>query len=176
MIEGVLLRDLLIDDVEDRYNWMLDREVTKYLNVPSKYPPFTIEETRTWVKSCIDGSNGYIQKAIIVSNRHIGWIDLKNFDRANRNAELGIAIGNKDYWGKGVGAEAIKCMIQLGFDEYELHKIWLRVDSDNTSAINCYRKVGFTSEGTLRQDRLRDGQYIDRLRMSILQDDFVSNS
>ena len=31
---------------------------------------------------------------------HIGWVDLKNFDKTNKNAELGITIGNKDYWGK----------------------------------------------------------------------------
>ena len=78
---NVYLRDLTFDDVEDRYNWSLDKEVTAYLNVRDKYPPFTREETKQWIEQCINKSNGYEQKAIITEDGlHIGWIDLKRFD------------------------------------------------------------------------------------------------
>ena len=39
----------------------------------------------------------------------------KNFDKTNKNAELGIAIGNKDYWGKGFGMATLNSMLQIGF-------------------------------------------------------------
>lgn len=94
---------------------------------------------------CIDRTNGYLQKAILTEdNVHIGWVDLKNFDDVNSNAELGITIGNKEFWGKGYGAAAIKAMLQ----------------------------IGFISEGILREDRFRHGEYIDRLRFGILLKDF----
>lgn len=175
MLETVFLRELQLEDAQDRYKWMLDSEVTQHLNVPDKYPPFTIEETEKWIDSCINKSNGYIQKAIIVSNIHVGWIDLKNFDHVNKNAELGVAIGNKEYWGKGVGTEAIKQMLRFGFEELDLIKIWLRVDSDNVKAISSYNKIGFMNEGMMRMDRYRKGEFIDRLRMSMLRSEFVNS-
>ena len=170
---NVYLRDLTFDDVEDRYNWSLDKEVTAYLNVPDKYPPFTREETKQWIEQCINKSNGYEQKAIITEDGlHIGWIDLKRFDQINQHAEVGIAIGNKDYWGKGYGKAAMLKMLAYGFNHFHLNKIWLKVDIDNSKAITSYKSIGFKDEGIMRQDRYRQGIFIDCLRMSILKSEF----
>lgn len=169
----VHLRELTIDHAEDRYQWCLDKEVTKYLNMPAKYPPFSREETQAWIKMCIDKTNEYEQKAIITEKgKHIGWIDLKNIDKLNKHAELGIAIGDKRYWGKGYGLSAMKEMLIWGFTQLELNKIWLRVEIDNENAIKSYKYIGYVEEGILRQDRLRNGEFVDRLRMSILKDEF----
>jgi RimJ/RimL family protein N-acetyltransferase len=54
-----------------------------------------------------------------------------------------------------------------------LNKIWLRVEIDNEKAIKSYRKMGYVEKGILRQDRLRNGEFVDRLRMSILREEFV---
>ena len=171
----VKLRDLTLDDVEDRYQWSLDKDVIKYLNMPEKYPPFSREETKNWIEMCINRANGYEQRAIITQQgKHIGWVDLKNIDRTNKQAELGIAIGDKNYWGKGYGLSAMKEMLSWGFNELELNKIWLRVDVDNEKAIKSYRRIGFVEEGILRQDRLRNGEFVDRLRMSILKSEFYN--
>lgn len=99
----VKLRELNLSDVEDRYKWSLDKQVTKYLVVPDEYPPFTRENTEQWIKLCILKSNGYEQRAVMTEeDKHIGWVDLKNFDKVNKNAELGIAIGDREYWEKGM--------------------------------------------------------------------------
>ncbi|PFG05399.1 RimJ/RimL family protein N-acetyltransferase [Bacillus sp. es.034] len=136
----VTLRELTLDDAEDRYHWCLDQEVTKHLNMPEKYPPFSLEETRAWIDMCINKTNGYEQKAIMTDEgKHIGWIDLKNIDRLNKHAELGIAIGDKTYWGKGYGLAAMREMLLWGFKELGLNKIWLRVEIDNEKAIKSYR-------------------------------------
>ncbi|WP_432363898.1 GNAT family N-acetyltransferase [Sporosarcina sp. UB5] len=171
----VQLRELTVDDAEERYQWCLDKEVTKHLNMPEKYPPFSREETRNWIKLCIDKANGYEQKAILTDwGKHIGWIDLKNIDTLNKHAELGIAIGDKEYWGKGYGLSAMQEMLVWGFNELSLNKIWLRVEVDNEKAIKSYRRMGYVEEGILRQDRLRNGEFIDRLRMSILKREFFN--
>ncbi|MCI1593646.1 GNAT family N-acetyltransferase [Heyndrickxia oleronia] len=169
----VYLRELTLNDVEDRFRWCLDKEVTKHLNMPEKYPPFSKEETKSWIKMCINKTNGYEQKAIETEEgRHIGWIDLKNIDKLNKHAELGVAIGDKTYWGKGYGFSAMKEMLQWGFNELDLNKIWLRVEVDNEKAIKSYKRIGYVEEGILRQDRLRNGEFVDRLRMSILRHEF----
>jgi RimJ/RimL family protein N-acetyltransferase len=171
----VQLRELTIDDAEDRYQWCLDREVTKHLNMPERYPPFSREETQAWIRMCINQTNGYEQKAIITEEgKHIGWIDFKNIDKLNKHAELGIAIGDKSYWGKGYGLSAMNEMLIWGFQQLELNKIWLRVEIDNENAIKSYKNMGYVEEGILRQDRLRNGEFVDRLRMSILKDEFFN--
>ncbi len=171
----VHLRELTIEDVEDRYQWCFDKEVTKHLNMPEKYPPFSREETQKWIEMCIKRTNGYEQKSILTEQgKHIGWIDLKNIDKLNKHAELGIAIGNKNYWGKGYGLSAMREMLTWGFIELEMNKIWLRVEIDNEKAIKSYKRMGYVDEGILRQDRLRNGEYVDRLRMSIIKSEFFN--
>ncbi|WP_273850653.1 GNAT family N-acetyltransferase [Guptibacillus spartinae] len=172
----VTIRELSLSDTEDRYQWCLDREVTKHLNMPEKYPPFTREETSNWIQLCIDRKNGYEQRAIVTEEgKHIGWVDLKNIDRFNDHAELGIAIGEKRYWGKGYGVSAMKAMLEWGFTELKLNKIWLRVEVDNEKAIKSYKHSGFVEEGILREDRYREGRYIDRLRMSLLKGEYQNS-
>ena len=169
----VQLRDLALEDVEDRYHWCLDKELTEHLNMPEKYPPFSKEETLNWIKMCINKTNGYEQKAILTEEgKHIGWVDLKNIDKLNKHAELGIAIGDKNYWGIGFGFAAMIEMLLWGFNVLELNKIWLRVEVDNEKAIKSYKRVGYVEEGILRQDPLRNGEFVDRLRMSILKQEF----
>ncbi|MFD1019652.1 GNAT family N-acetyltransferase [Thalassobacillus hwangdonensis] len=169
----IVLRKLRLEDAEDRYRWCLDKEVTKHLNMPDTDPPFSMEETQNWISMCINRTNGYEQKAIGTEDgKHIGWVDLKNIDHLNKHAELGIAIGDKSYWGKGYGLSAMKEMLRWGFNELGLNKIWLRVEVDNVRAIKSYKRIGYVEEGILRQDRLRNGLYVDRMRMSILKDEF----
>ncbi|MNK82071.1 Spermidine N(1)-acetyltransferase [compost metagenome] len=158
-MEEVSLRELSLEDVRDRYSWMCDPEATRYLNVPDKTPPFTIEETQRWMEACIQGSNGYYQRAIVMGDTHAGWVDLKNFDSDSQQAELGICIGDKSYWGKGYGQKALIKMLENGFTQLHLNKIWLRVDIDNIVAIKCYQNTGFKQEKIMKQDRLRKGIY-----------------
>lgn len=74
----IQLRELTQEDVEDRYQWSLDTEVTKHLVVPDQYPPFTRGDTRRWIETCISRANGYEQRAIATKEGiHIGWVDLK---------------------------------------------------------------------------------------------------
>ncbi|HWI48129.1 MAG TPA: GNAT family protein [Rummeliibacillus sp.] len=171
----VILRELLLDDVEVRYQWCLDKEVTKHLNMPDYYPPFSKDETRKWIEMCINKTNGYDQKAILdQASNQIGWIDLKNIDLLNKHAELGIAIGDKKYWGKGYGLAAMNEMLKYGFNQLDLNKIWLRVEVDNEKAIKSYKRIGYVEEGILRQDRLRNVEFVDRLRMSILKSEYLN--
>lgn len=175
VLPKVILRELVLNDAKDRYQWCLDEEVTKHLNMPDKYPPFSEEETLQWIEMCIHKTNGYEQKAILDEHEnHIGWVDLKNIDHLNQHAELGIAIGDKRYWGKGYGLAAMNGMLHFGFNTLDLNKIWLRVEIDNEKAIRSYKKMGYVEEGILRQDRFRKGKFVDRLRMSILKQEYIT--
>ena len=81
-------------------------------------------------------------------------------------------IGDKAYWSRGLGTDAMLTLLRFGFDEMNLHRIDLVVDADNERAIACYRKCGFIEEGRLRRVRYGRGRYVDQLVMGILQDEF----
>jgi diamine N-acetyltransferase len=99
----------------------------------------------------------------------IGTIGLFEVNNTNRHAELGISIGEKDYWNLGFGSEALRILLNAGFNKYNLHRIELRVHARNLRAIKAYEKVGFVHEGVKREATFCDGVYMDMLTMSVLK-------
>jgi RimJ/RimL family protein N-acetyltransferase len=102
----------------------------------------------------------------------IGSISLHNIDHLNRNAFIGIFIGEESRRGKGYGAEAIRLILEYGFNTMNLRGVALTVHADNPDAIACYRKVGFREVGRLSDWVFKDGKYVDKQYMEILKKDF----
>lgn len=102
----------------------------------------------------------------------IGHISLHDIDHLNRNAFLGIFIGEEEHRNKGYGAEAIRLVLDYGFRTLNLHNIMLSVHADNYAGIACYKKVGFREAGRRREWVYKDGKYIDRVYMDILAREF----
>jgi RimJ/RimL family protein N-acetyltransferase len=110
--------------------------------------------------------------AIEADGSIIGDIGLFHIDRISGSAEFGIGIGDRDYWGKGYGREAIGLLVDYGFRHQNLRRIWLETFSSNERAIRCYRAVGFVEEGRSRQHVWSDGQYVDLVHMGLLREEW----
>ncbi|HHY71371.1 MAG TPA: GNAT family N-acetyltransferase, partial [Thermoanaerobacterales bacterium] len=108
------------------------------------------------------------------TDESIGNIGFPKIDYINRTAGLGIFIGNKEYWGKGYGVEAIELLLDFGFNILNLHNISLKVFSYNKPAIRCYKKVGFKEAGRLREAKQIAGQKYDDVFMDILATEYKS--
>ena len=102
----------------------------------------------------------------------IGSISLHNIDHLNRNAYIGIFIGGEENRNNGYGAEAIRLILDYGFNTMNLHSINLTVHVDNYAGILCYKKVGFREVGRLPEVLFIDGKYVDKIYMSILESEF----
>jgi RimJ/RimL family protein N-acetyltransferase len=102
----------------------------------------------------------------------IGNCALLDIDWRNRSAELGILIGDKDYWGKGYGTETMRLLVRHAFETLNLHRVWLRVYETNPRAIRAYEKAGFVMEGRQRKAEIKNGKYIDVLVMSLLREEY----
>ena len=102
----------------------------------------------------------------------IGHISLHDVDHFNRNAFLGIVIGEEEYRNKGYGTEAVRLVLDYGFKTLNLHSIMLSVHADNSAAIACYKKVGFSESGRRREWVFKNGKYIDKIYMDILESEF----
>jgi RimJ/RimL family protein N-acetyltransferase len=103
---------------------------------------------------------------------HIGSTAFDDIDWRNRQAEFGIIIGEKSCWNQGYGTEAVRLLVQHGFNTLNLNRIYLHVFETNPRAIRAYEKAGFKHEGKKRQAEFRNGRYVDVLMMSILRDEF----
>lgn len=104
---------------------------------------------------------------------HIGNIGLHRIDWVNRVAKLGIVIGERDYWGRGYGTEAVRTMLRYAFRELGLNRVELEVFAFNARALRCYEKTGFRREGVRRKALFRDGKYHDIILMGILREEFA---
>jgi RimJ/RimL family protein N-acetyltransferase len=110
--------------------------------------------------------------AIEADGKMIGQCGLHSFDNCrgiNHNCELGIAIGDKAYWSKGYGREAVSLLIDYAFRYWNIHRVWLRTNSGNERAIRAYRACGFVEEGLMREHEWNNGRYVDTVFMGVLR-------
>ena len=84
----------------------------------------------------------------------IGTYAFDDIDWRIRSAEFGIMIGDKTYWNRGYGTEAVRLLCQHGFNTLNLNRIFLHVFENNPRAIRAYEKAGFILEGRERQARV----------------------
>ena len=98
----------------------------------------------------------------------IGFLVL-NISWSNQVAQVGIGIGEPDYWGHGYGSDAMRLAVDYSFRELGMYKVTLGVFSYNPRAIRAYEKVGFVHESRQRAVLYHDGQRFDMLEMGILR-------
>jgi RimJ/RimL family protein N-acetyltransferase len=169
----IVLRKMTSEDTALYHQWRNDIEVMR--STSPLLDVYNIKETEEFVTNVILGSHSSRSYIIVEkkSEKPIGITSLINLDYKNRNAECIIDIGDKEAWGKGYGAEALKLLLDFGFLEMNLHRISLSVFSFNSRAVKLYEKLGFQREGKLRESIFRDGQWHDILQMSILKNEYV---
>ncbi|MDQ0159457.1 GNAT family N-acetyltransferase [Alkalibacillus salilacus] len=104
----------------------------------------------------------------------IGYLGLFDLDWRHRHAEFAIMI-DPAFQGNGYATRATELMIDYGFNQLNLHKLFLYVAQTNEKAAYIYEKVGFEREGFLKQHFFINGQYCDVIMMGLLQENIVSN-
>ncbi len=102
----------------------------------------------------------------------IGTCGLWRYRPASGVCELGIGIGDREYWGRGYGREAIGLLLDYAFRIHNVRRVCLNTSSANERALRCYRACGFVEEGRLRQHEWIGGQYVDEVQMGILRDEY----
>lgn len=160
-------------DLPTFVRWFNDPEVCENLSV---YLPMSLVDEEKWFEG---RSQCHPEERIlnIEARDGEGWTligncSFVNFDRRVRSAEVGIVIGEKEYWNRGYGTETMQLLLKHGFENINLNRIQLRVYETNPRAIRVYEKVGFVHEGRLRQAQYKHGAYLDVLVMSVLRSEW----
>ena len=175
MIVGrsVRLRAVTREDLPRFVEWFSDPDVRRYLDM---YLPFSLAQEERWFDNLLERMEKRETVMFTIEtgedDARIGNISLFDVNWKDRHAELGITIGDQDYWSRGYGTDAIRTMLELAFYQMNLHRVALRVHADNARAIRAYEKVGFRHEGSLRESVFREGIYYDMVVMGILDREF----
>ena len=103
----------------------------------------------------------------------IGGISIRKWNGDNRCADVGYVLSKK-YWNKGIITEALKAVINFGFDELNAHRIEAHCDENNIGSYKVMEKAGMKYEGTLREKVYMKGKYVNMKFYSILKSEFES--
>ncbi|KMJ57270.1 acetyltransferase [Bacillus sp. LL01] len=169
--ERLLLRRLKLEDADRVEELASDYELAKTtLTVPHPYPPGSAKDFIQRMMAAEEESLAVLAIVEKESDSLIGIINIKQTP-AYKRGELGYWIG-RPYWGKGYGTEAARAVVDYGFKELGLNKVFAGAFADNPGSWRIMEKVGMKHEGTWRQHAMRDGRFVDLAYYGLLREDF----
>jgi len=170
----ISLMPLSLENVTSFYKWINDKEVIRYSL--SYFDKITSEgEISRWYREMLNEKNS-INLGIYLKNTNelIGYAGISKISETNKSGEYFIFIGEKKYWGKGIGTQVTKEVLELGFNKFDLNRIMLTVSEPNIGGIRAYEKSGFIVEGRLREACFRNNEFHDKIVMSVLRHEWKS--
>jgi len=171
----IYLRPIVKEDLNETYrDWFNDAEVCQF-NSHHRFPNYD-QNMQEYFTNVIQSRENLILAICDKGNDlHIGNISLQGIDSLNQAAEFAIVIGDKTYWGKGVGEEATHIILDHGFAQLNLHRIYCGTAEDNVGMQNLARKIGFIKEGVSRQALFKNGTFKDLLHFGLLRNEYKTS-
>lgn len=168
--DRIYLSPLNIEDAEKYVEWFCDFKMTDGINKSGSI--VTVESEREWIEKNLKNNDLNFAIVNLENDELIGNCGIMNVSYKNRIGEVGIFIGEENNRSKGYGTEALKLLLDFGFNYLNLNNIMLGVKSFNERAIACYKKVGFKECGRRRESYFLNGKYYDDVCMDILAREF----
>jgi RimJ/RimL family protein N-acetyltransferase len=159
------------------FRWNRDTEWYRFLDTD---PPrlFSEKKVKEFQEKNLEKDNSgglFFHIRTLLDDTLIGFIGLFDLFLHHGDSLVAIALGERKFWGKGYGTDAMKIILRYAFNELNLRKVGLIVFEYNLRAIRSYEKVGFIPEGRIRGAILRDGRRWDWLCMGILREEWIAN-
>ena len=154
MIKGnkVIIRPKKLSDAENDYRWQTDTELSALDAMPplalsfedflDKYVNLLRHPLYDRITFAVETPNG----------RHIGNCVYYNIDKTKGETEIGIMIGDRDYWNEGYGTDTITALIDYLFRHLKFKRIHLKTLETNPRAQRCFQKCNLTPYGHLGRD------------------------
>ena len=158
----LVLRSYCLDDVADLAHLAGTREVSATtLRIPH---PYSEEDARNFISSGLadrapDVPETRFAITLRISGQLCGGIGLR-MESAHQHAELGYWLG-VPFWGQGYATEAARAVVNYGFSNLQLHRIYASHFAGNPASGHVLRKIGMKYEGCLRGHICKWGQFHD---------------
>ena len=155
----VYLAAVLEESLEQLRIWRNSHEIKQYTR---EHREITQQMQKKWYETQVNNNDSQIHFEIrtVKDNKLVGHCVLTNIHWIYRVAEFGIYIGDNKRRGKKLGREALKLLIDYGFNVINMNRIWGEVYEDNP-ALNVFKAIGFKEECIMRQARFMHGEYCD---------------
>jgi len=171
--ERLVLRDFVEDDWEVVHEYASDPDVVRF----TRFGPNTEEETRAFIQRKLDEQQAdprtHYGLAITLNPQcHLFGacgIEFKSAD--DRTAVMGYIL-NRDFWNKGYMTEAAKAMVEFGFSQLKLHRIYLECDTENSASIRVAEKLGMRREAHMMKNKWDKGEWRDSFLYAILENEW----
>lgn len=151
------------------HRWISDPEVIAY-SLTAFQNLTSVEQVAEWLAhTLLDQRSLTLGIYLAETKELIGYAGIVNISRINQSGEYFILLGEKRYWGQGIGTSVTRQVVTRAFQELELHRVMLTVSVPNEGGVKAYLKAGFQLEGRLRQACYRQHAFHDKLLMSVLK-------
>ena len=168
--ERLFLRNLEVNDWQAVNEYASDPEVVRYMD----WGPNTEKETKEFIQRAMSTQKVKPRRiyslAIVVEkeDRLIGSCGINVSNPENREGWLGYCL-DRNFWGKGYGTEVARVLMDFGFTELTLHRIFATCDPGNTASAHVLEKSGMKREGCLREHKWSKGKWRDSYLYAILE-------
>ena len=165
------IRSLAADDASARYiGWLADQEIVQHLNTEACDAP-SIEELKKYISEH-DNYNSYLLGVFNKDGEHIGNFRIQVVS-PHGIANMGVMIGDRNYWGKNVVLECRETILDYLFYKLELFKVVGACTSRNMPALFNYLRQGWYQEGLQRGQYLTNGNRADKVWFAMFREDWV---
>lgn len=158
--ESYLLRPFKTSDAELWQQWDTDSAVQAFMPEPFNEPQ-DIKEQYKYIDECKTDEEGFYWSIETKDNVTIGTVALTEFNEHHGVTNLGIVIGDKNHWGKGVATEVISALVNYAFEHLKIFNISAEVEEENIPMMKVLEKVGFKQNGLLESARVKNGKRIN---------------
>ncbi len=166
------LRRMTESDAGPAYcGWLNDPEVMRYIE--SRHIQHTPESTAAYIRQInANPDNHFFAVCTLEGSRHIGNIKLGPINRIHKRGDVGLIIGEKEFWGKGFATEAIELITRFAFESLGLNKLKAGCYVVNEGSARAFEKCGWQREGLLRDEVIFESHPMDVIFMGITAADY----
>ena len=173
--DRLVLRELHMEDADFLFQEWSDPEVTRFMC--DEDPLQKIEQAEDFLRQfqALEKNPNLIWWGIQskADGGLIGTCGFFRWDQKHHRAEMGYDLSPYS-WGQGLMPEALRAILQFGFEEMNLNRIEAMVHVENLRSQRVLTKLGFQREGLLRDYYCREGVYNDQVEYSLLQREWLS--
>lgn len=156
-------------------SWLRDADVIGTLNLPRHIEkPIDLPEIAEYCERMMSSDNDlFLAIHLRQDDAFIGTIKAGHIDWYAETADVGVMIGRKDLWGRGLAQDAIATLCRHLFSSIGLRRLTAGSMANNPAMIHVFEKLGFLREGVFRQQDRAGDAYVDHVHLGCLQAEFL---